>query len=159
MPDNNDQKELTAKIGFLEAELDSLSAKLRGMSATGGGDQEERYGWSVPIYKSSLNLSKFAFGYSIAGNVVTVSAGKVRHGVRDAVAVGSGDITISLDHTWIYVSYTYGGSAALESGTTEPASTESILQVPLHKWRLVEGMASIEQICHLGDIIIPGAFA
>jgi len=29
----------------------------------------------------------------------------------------------------------------------------------LHRWRLISGAASIEKICHLGDISIPGSFA
>lgn len=160
MSGDNSQKNLMAKIGFLEAELDSLSAKLRSMSMVAGGEQEQRYGWNVPIYKKSgLDLSKFAFGYSLAGNVVKVSQGNVRHGTRNVVAVAGGNITINADHTWIYVSYTYGGGAALENSTTAPTSVENILRVPLHKWRLESGVVRLEQILHVGDIIIPGAFA
>ena len=106
-----------------------------------------------------VDYSMFAFGFSISGNVVKVSPGNVRHGTRNVVAVAGRNITINADHTWIYVSYTYGGGAVLENSTTAPTSVENILRVPLHKWRLESGVVRLEQILHVGDIIIPGAFA
>lgn len=62
MPDNNDQKELTAKIGFLEAELDSLSAKLRGMTGITTESQPE-YGSGFQIF----NQSRWARDYVWVG--------------------------------------------------------------------------------------------
>lgn len=108
---------------------------------------------------AGLDISVFAFGYSASENIVTVSAGKVRHGTRAAVAVAAAPVTIAADHTFIWVDYTYAGTAAIGSGTTEPSSTVTNLLVPLHQWKLTNGIVSIEKIFHLGDIIIPGEFA
>jgi len=108
---------------------------------------------------TDMDYSDFAFGFSVSGVTVTVKAGKIRHGTRTAISVAQADISIVADHTWIYVVYTFGGGASLTSSTTEPVMTETAANWPLHKWRLANGVASIEQILHLGDIIIPGSFA
>jgi len=106
--------------------------------------------------------SEFAFGYSIVGAVVTVNAGKVRHGTRAAITVAGDDITIESDNTYIYVEYPYGtGAATLESGTDEPVDDEENHRRILYMVSLSDGVASIGigGIKHLGDIYIPGAFA
>lgn len=165
MPDNNDQKELTAKIGFLEAELDSLSAKLRGMSATGGGDQEERYGWSVPIYKSSLNLSKFAFGCTVSGTAVSVTAGQVLHAGHPPYTATSGMTAwlsgiLTADHQYVWVEYNLSNHEVFVRGpsTAEPRSDAQIFRVWLAQFRLINGAGSIERIGHIGNIIIPSYY-
>jgi len=110
---------------------------------------------------SSTNYTDFAFGFSISGAVVTVNSGKVRHGVRTAVPVTGGDITIGADQTWIFVAYTYGGAAVLASSTVEPIDTTEVHNHALHLWTLTDEVASIATggIKHLGDIFIPGVFA
>jgi len=112
-------------------------------------DSVEESGGATPY-------SEWAFGFSVDGAVVTVNAGKVRHGTRTPISVAGADITITADHTWIWPAYTYGGGAAtLTSGLTEPQDTATAHNRALHQWRLIDGVASLEKICHLGDIWLP----
>ena len=110
-----------------------------------------------------MDYSDFAFGFSISGAVVTVISGTLRHSTRTPMApfeVAETDVSIAADHSWIYVSYTCAsGTITIEQSPIEPQSTEAIFKQPLHRWRLISGAASIEKICHLGDISIPGSFA
>ena len=106
-----------------------------------------------------LDTSIYSFGYSVSGDQVTVTAGKVRYGTRDAVSVDGGTVTIAVNGTWIYVAYTYGSTAELLSSTSESTDTETIHNRLLHKWNLTDGVATLVTISHIGDIYIPGAFA
>lgn len=104
--------------------------------------------------------SDWAFGYSIVGDVVTVNAGKIRHGTRAAISVSGDDITIASDQTYIWVEYPYGtGAATLESGTSEPTDDAETHRRLLYVVTLSEGAAIIGTggIRHMGDIFIPGA--
>jgi len=115
------------------------------------------------VETSDMDYSDFAFGFSISGAVVTVISGTLRHSTRTPMApfeVAETDVSIAADHSWIYVSYTFAiGTITIEQSPIEPQSTEAIFKQPLHRWRLISGAASIEKICHLGDISIPGSFA
>lgn len=112
---------------------------------------------------TTMSYSDWAFGFSISGAVVTVNAGKVRHGTRTPISVAGVDITIAADQTWVFVSYPYGGGAAsIMSSTTEPVDTEDTHNRALYLVTLAgegeEAVASIEprDISHLGDIWLPG---
>lgn len=106
------------------------------------------------------DYSDFAFGFSVSGAVVTVNAGKVRHGIRDPILVAATPITVTTDQTWIYCEYVFGsGVAVVTSSLTEPSTNQTTLRYPLHLWGVLAGTVSIEKILHLGDIIIPGSFA
>jgi hypothetical protein len=109
---------------------------------------------------SEMSYSDWAFGFEISGATVTVNAGKVRHGTRTAVSVAETEIEILADNTWIYVEYTYGGTAIITSSTTEPTDTEEVHKRVLYLVTLTNGVASVGKgnIRHLGDIVIPGAF-
>jgi hypothetical protein len=106
-----------------------------------------------------LDLSKVAFDCTLSGAVVTVNTGRVSHGSRAIITVAGSDITITEDQTWIWVSYIYGASATIESGLTEPRDTETTHNRALSLWALSDGVVSLERICHMGDVVIPGAFA
>lgn len=110
---------------------------------------------------AGIDLSIVAFGYSrVSGNTVIVNSGRIRHGVRADIIVASTTVNILLDHTWIYVSHPYGESyGQILSAVSPPADSETTHNVLLHKWALTDGSASIEEIGHLGNIYIPGAFA
>ena len=110
---------------------------------------------------SGIDWSIFAFGYSISGAIVTVNAGKVRHGTRPPVEAASATITIAADKTWIFVAYTFGGAATITSSTSEPKDTEEVHNHALYLVTLSAGAASIGagNIKHVGDIWLPGAFA
>ena len=107
-----------------------------------------------------MDYSDWAFGFSISGAVVTVNSGKVRYGTRTPVTAAGKDITITADNTWIFVAYTYGGSAIITSSTSEPMDTEEVHNHVLYLVTLTSGAASVEEgnIKSLGDIFIPGSF-
>jgi hypothetical protein len=109
----------------------------------------------------AMDYTGWSFGFSIAGAVVTVNAGKVRHGTRAAVTAAGDDFTISADNTWIFVAYTYGGTATITASTSEPVDTETVHNHALLLVTLTGTAASVGagNIKHLGDIFIPGAFA
>ena len=110
---------------------------------------------------AGIDWSIFAFGYSISGAIVTVNAGKVRHGTRTPVTAAGTDITVGADNTWIFVAYTYGSTATITSSTSEPVDTEEVHNHALYLVTLSAGAASIGagNIKHVGDIWLPGAFA
>ena len=107
-----------------------------------------------------VGYSDWAFGFRISGAVVTVNSGTVRHGTRTPVTAAGTDITIAADNTWIFVAYTYGGTATITSSTSEPVDTEEIHNHALYLVTLTAGVASVGagNIRHLGDIFIPGAY-
>jgi hypothetical protein len=127
-----------------------LSSEWRKTDVTGTGDNAD------------MSYSDWAFGFSVSGNVVTMTTGEVRHGSRPPVTAfvaGSG-ITINADQTWIYCTYTFGGtSAQVVSSVIEPVTTATTLNYPLHLWGVSNGVVSVKKIIHLGDIVIPGVFA
>lgn len=104
---------------------------------------------------------KCAFGCSVNENAITVTPGRVVHGTRWTyeLSIDVPFTTIVADHTWIFCRYTLGESAYLVASTTAPIMSETIIEWALHKWRLIDGVASVEKIYHLGDIFIPGNFA
>ena len=112
-------------------------------------------------HQAGSAYSDWAFGFSINEAVVTVNSGKVRHGTRTAVIAAGKDITIATDQTWVFVSYTYGGSATITSSTSEPKDTEEVHNHALFLVTLTSGVASVEKgnIKSLGDIFIPSVFA
>jgi hypothetical protein len=111
-----------------------------------------------------MDYSKFAFGFTISGAVVTVNSGKVRHGTRTPVTAAGTDITIAADNTWIFVAYTYGSTATITSSTSEPVDTEEVHNHALYLVTLTgtppSASASVGEgnIRSLGDIFIPGSF-
>ena len=120
----------------------------------------------LPSTSSIMSYSDWAFGFSISGNVVTVTGGTVWQGTRPPVTVaGSQTINVLADYTWVYVEGSWGYPNAgvyppsILSGTTRPAHNSTTYRFPLHLWRLVGGVASLERIHHLGDIFIPGVYA
>lgn len=108
---------------------------------------------------TTMSYSDWAFGFSISGAVVTVNAGKVRHGTRTPISVVTADVTIAADQTYIYVAYPYGsGGAIISSSTSEPVDTEEVHNHILYLVTLTGGVATVEEgdIGHLGDIWLPG---
>lgn len=128
-----------------------------------GVGAERPDGWeSMPMWGGAMSYSDYSFGFSIVGDVVTVNAGKVRHGRRTPISVAGGDKTIGADQTYIFVTYTYGsGSASLGTPTTvEPVDTEEVHNHILYLVTLKSGVAYVlgGNIKHLGDIWLPGNF-
>ena len=106
-------------------------------------------------------LSLYAFGCTFSGLVVTVAAGEIHHGVRTPVVVATADKTITADHQYIAVEYIFAtGAGSIGAPTvSRPQSESTTYRCWLAQFRLVDGVVSIEQIGHIGNVIIPGAFA
>jgi len=109
---------------------------------------------------SASDMSTYAFGYTINTSTVTVTSGYVRHGLDTPVLVAAENVSISADHTFIYIRCTAtGGAASILSTLTYPVNTTTYYNVPLHQFRLIDGAITVEKIHHVGDIHIPGVFA
>jgi len=109
-----------------------------------------------------MDYSDFAFGFSISGAVVTVNAGKIIHGKRLPIIVSSKEITVNNDMTYIFVHYVIGAlSGTIDSSNIFPSCTETTLDLPLHLWRVNNGVVSIADggILHLGYFILPEIFS
>ena len=138
-----------------------LFNKVKDLESAAAPNPDYHPGAGEDYVESAMDYSDFAFGFSISGAVVTVNAGKVRHGTRTAVSVATDDITIGDDQTWIFVAFTYGSTGTITSSTSEPVDTQTVHNHVLYLVTLTDSVASVESgdIKHLGDIFIPGAFA
>jgi len=137
----------------LQTEIEVLKRRVRDLERSIGRA-------SLGSIGGTTDYSVFAFGFSISGAVVTVKAGKVRHGKQMPIVVAQTAITINEDQTWIYCVYVMGsGVATIASSLTEPIPTPTTLKYPLHLWGVATGAVSVKSILHLGDVILPGNFA
>ena len=105
--------------------------------------------------------NQMSFGCTCTGadDVVTVQAGKVRHGIRTAISVAGDDITITDDQTWLWIEHVYGsGAATIESDTSEPQDDSTTHRRPLCLVSFADSIATIDDgnRFHVGDIFIPG---
>jgi hypothetical protein len=117
-----------------------------------------------PSTSTTMSYSDWAFGFSISGAVVMVNAGVVIHGKRYTYTCSDTPIIITEDNTFIYVHLVLGGDESwtptIESAHIFPSMTDTTIDFPLHKWRLLSGgIVSLDKIYHLGCIVIPGNFA
>jgi len=102
----------------------------------------------------------YCLGCWISGTVVNVNAGWIHHGVREPVAVAADTVTLTEDHQYVWVEYTFAGSASIAGpSTVMPVSEEKTYRCWLAQFRLRDARAYVEQIGHVGNIEIPGAFA
>lgn len=111
---------------------------------------------------------RVCFGHTIAANIVTIYVGYLQHGKRLPIRIPSFNpntsITITADHQFIPIHYTYGSGYATIGGptTTMPYPETGIFHGWLYKFRLIAGIASLDTPgVGLGGnyILIPGAFA
>lgn len=111
--------------------------------------------------------NEVCFGYKLnpLGNdpaQVRIYAGEVHHGARNIIDVAQTDKVLTDDHQYLWVEYPLGSGAATIAGpsTARPKTTDAdgIFRDWLFQFRLIAGVASLEKIGHLGNILIPGAF-
>ena len=109
----------------------------------------------------SHDWAKYEFGiYSITGAVVRVNAGEIQDSLLNVKSAGAVDLTIVAGSTnYIFVEYTYGGAVATKVSTTRPVMDATTYRRILHWWTLVDGVATLAKISHLGNIVVPGIFA
>lgn len=109
---------------------------------------------------SSIDMSKFTFGYTVSGAVVTVNAGYIKRGKSIAYLLAGDDITITADGQWIAVEYVFATNTPNFALTpTYPIPDSTAYRWALHKWTLSGGAASINMIHHVGDLDLPGTGA
>jgi hypothetical protein len=105
--------------------------------------------------------SKWEFGIqSIVGDKVTVNAGEVQDSLLNAKTASTAEITIAeVGMTYIFLEYTYGGAVEIKGSTTRPVMDATTYRRILHWWYLVDGVATLSKVSHIGNIVIPGTFA
>lgn len=108
----------------------------------------------------AVDWSVFAFGCSVVGDVAAVNAGAVMHADHYPVGVTGASLVLTADHQYIWIEYDLSGHSGGIAGpsTVEPYSDAQTFRVWLTKFRLVDGVGSIEQIGHVGNIIIPSIY-
>jgi len=104
--------------------------------------------------------SRCAFGFSLAGAVVTIYAGEIQIGVNPPVACADADKTLSQDHQYIAAEYTWATKTiAIGDPTTDkPVSDGDVYRRWLYQFRLQNGYASLEKIGHFGNLEIAAHF-
>lgn len=109
----------------------------------------------------SHDWSLYEFGiYSITDAVVRVNAGELQDSLLNAKTSNAVDLTIVAGGTnYIFVEYTYGGAIETKVSTTRPVMDATTYRRILHWWTLVDGVATLGKISHIGNIVIPGTFA
>jgi len=108
---------------------------------------------------TDFDYSDFAFGFSIIGDIVKIQEGYIFHGIKPAIYVNWYLKEVTEDRTYFFVRYNFINTAQILSSTTFPQNTADWLIVLLYEFRLIDNAVSLGTIHHIGDIIIPGAFA
>jgi hypothetical protein len=152
-------KALMDRVALLEAQTFSTKSTLPPLV-------ENPEGLPPMIFPGgAMDFSYFAFGFSIAGAVVTFQPGEIHHGTRAVITVGTVNKTITADLQYVWIEYTFGGSAVFAGpSTTMPVSTETVMKVWLACFNWVAGtppasdIVTVNLVGHIGNIEIPGAF-
>ena len=147
---------VTRELARLTAELQESAYENIGQ----GGSRGHSVDWfDAADSASTMSYSDWAFGFSISGAVVTVNSGEIHHGTRAVVTCAGGDKEITDDLQYLWVEYTFGSTATLMGpSTTRPVSTETVMKVWIALFNFADSVATLNQIGHLGNIEIPGAF-
>lgn len=109
---------------------------------------------------ASLDLTKFQFGMTYAGGLVTVNAGTVYHGIRAGAYIAETEVTITEDEQYVWVNYDFTTKTASipSPSTAEPISDSTNFRVWLYKFRFNGSAITDYVIGHVGNIYIPGTF-
>jgi len=150
-----------SEIGLLQAQLMGLISAINGLKARGTDTGNGEGPPGAVIWGGGIDFSYFAFGFSIAGAVVTFQPGEIHHGTRAVITVGTVDKTITADLQYVWIEYTFGGSAVFAGpSVTMPVSTETVMKVWLacFNYDTESEKATVNLVGHIGNIEIPGAF-
>lgn len=136
------------------------------VSTTAGGTTFQpvaRPGPESPPGGEGIDLSVFAFGCSVNGDVVNVNNGSVIHATHPPASVlyvSGVSRHLMADHQYMWVEYNLTGHTVAIAGpsTVEPQPDAQTFRVWLAKFRLVDGVGSFEQIGHVGNILIPSVY-
>jgi hypothetical protein len=113
-----------------------------------------------PSTSTTMSYSDFAFGFSISGAVVTVMKGEVHPKKQSPISIIQKAITLTADHQYVWVEHVLESNVAVLAAPNvdRPVSDDIMYRVWLHQFRLIDGVASLEQIGHLGNIYIFGNY-
>jgi len=109
---------------------------------------------------STMSYSDWAFGFSISGTEVTVSMGEVHPKKQTPIVLASKKITLTADHQYVWVEHVLETDQAVIQGPglDRPVSDDIMYRVWLHQFRLINNVASLEQVGHVGNIYIFGNY-
>ncbi|MFA5151098.1 MAG: hypothetical protein WC554_00915 [Clostridia bacterium] len=106
--------------------------------------------------------SDWEFGFETpTTDVVAVNAGELQDSMLAYKAVAAANITVTGAGTfYIYVQYTYGSgyTPTIVGSETRPTMDALTYRRILHTWTLVNSVATLSKIGHIGNIMIPGTF-
>ena len=161
MSDEPDISELVETVAALQSRIDNLESELL-TKADDFPEGDIVVNEEEAAVGDSFDTSKFAFGFTISGVVVTVKAGDVYHGKRtNYYNVPDTNVTITADYQYIWVEYPFGQGYAQIAGpsTVKPATDATTFRCWLHQFRKQAGVVTLHRIGHLGNIEIPGVYA
>ena len=105
-----------------------------------------------------LPWSKFAYGYSKSGAVITIYPGTIRmHGIAEYPNSDSETVTLTGSTEWVYLEVARGETTLttpdVKHSATEPQTNSTHLRIPLYKFTSsTPGTYTLARICNLGDI-------
>jgi hypothetical protein len=121
----------------------------------------EYVGPAVQQAEAGLDLSKFCFGFTISGAVVTIKAGDWSLGESDDAELSDTPVTISVDHQYVGLEVnTVAKTIKVIGPSTNKAffkPEKNVFRTWLHQFRFNGTSASFERT-HLGSIHMPGRF-
>lgn len=148
MPEPNESKVDAHKIGFLEDEIESLSSKLRNMSATSfGGAEDAPSGFQM--FGSGMSWKKAMFGYQINPDGDNAREVRIMAGRIGDVVVAQADIVLSSDagDYYVWVRRTKSNDAVLiQSGTDWPEDDATYAYYVLHQFTVADSAAKIKAV-------------
>lgn len=109
---------------------------------------------------SSIDLSKFCFGFKIVGAAVTITGGEVQIGTT-IIPLPDWNCTIGEDYSFVGIEYDLttaayvGPSASVALFRSEPGK----VRLWLHQFRFSDEKATLYRVGHIGNIEAPGNFA
>lgn len=140
------------KISYLEAQIDSLSSKLKNLPVASMG-QDEGAPNGLPILGGSgMPWRKIALGYKINPDGDDPDEVRIYAGEIDRVAVAQTDVTVA-DGDYVYVRRTLADDTMLVTNAASvPANTSTYRYYRLYKFSVSDGVASISNIYRPFDI-------
>ena len=92
--------------------------------------------------------------------VVWFIGGELNDSLLDTKTASAVNITVAdSGTTYIFVEYIYGGAISIKGSTSRPVMDATTYRRILHKWTVVDEVAVLGTISHIGNIVIPGTFA
>ena len=130
-------------------------------NVTGAGKTRVSYrNGKIVISAAGLDLSKFGFGLSISGKKVSIMEGEIHIGIT-VITLNEWQCTIEEDYSYIGIQYdlTNGSHVGPSANVALFRSETGMIRLWLYQFRLINDVASLHRIGHIGNIESPGNFA